>query len=62
MPFSRRNLVLALLMAVMIISVLDKSIFAFAGAQIIDELKLTPTEFGFIGSAFFSFIRSPVLP
>lgn len=53
MPFSRRNLVLVMLMAVMIISVLDKSIFAFAGAQIIDELKLTPAEFGFIGSAFF---------
>ena len=53
MPFSRRNLVLVLLMSVMIISVLDKSIFAFAGAQIIEELKLTPAEFGFIGSAFF---------
>ena len=53
MPFSRRNLVLVLLMTVMIISVLDKSIFAFAGAQIIEELKLTPAEFGFIGSAFF---------
>ncbi|MFJ4344993.1 MFS transporter [Pseudomonas sp. NPDC089401] len=53
MPFSRRNLVLVMLMAVMIISVLDKSIFAFAGAQIIDELKLTPAEFGFVGSAFF---------
>ncbi|AVD87749.1 MULTISPECIES: MFS transporter [Pseudomonas] len=53
MPFSHRNLVLVMLMAVMIISVLDKSIFAFAGAQIIDELKLTPAEFGFIGSAFF---------
>lgn len=53
MLFSRRNLVLVLLMSVMIISVLDKSIFAFAGAQIIDELKLTPAEFGFIGSAFF---------
>jgi len=53
MPFSRRNLVLVLLMSVMVISVLDKSIFAFAGAQIIEELKLTPAEFGFIGSAFF---------
>lgn len=53
MLFSRRNLVLILLMAVMVISVLDKSIFAFAGAQIIDELQLTPAEFGFIGSAFF---------
>ncbi|QRY77950.1 MFS transporter [Pseudomonas sp. PDNC002] len=50
---NRRNGVLVLLMLVMVISVLDKTIFAFAGAQIIDELKLSPTEFGFIGSAFF---------
>ncbi|UXJ54886.1 MFS transporter [Pseudomonas citronellolis] len=50
---ARRTLVLVLLMLVMVISVMDKTIFAFAGAQIIDELKLTPSEFGFIGSAFF---------
>lgn len=49
----QRLIVVAMLMAVMIISVLDKSIFAFAGPQIIDELKLTPEQFGFIGSAFF---------
>lgn len=49
----QRLTVVALLMAVMVISVLDKSIFAFAGVQIIDELKLTPEQFGFIGSAFF---------
>lgn len=49
----RRALVVALLMAVMVISVLDKSIFAFAGPQIIDELALTPEQFGFVGSAFF---------
>lgn len=49
----RRPLVIALLMAVMVISVLDKTIFAFAGPQIIDELQLTPEQFGFIGSAFF---------
>lgn len=48
-----RRVVIALLMAVMVISVLDKTIFAFAGPQIIDELKLTPEQFGFIGSAFF---------
>lgn len=53
MPLSQRNIVLVLLMLVMIISVLDKSIFAFAGTQIIDELELTPAEFGFVGSAFF---------
>lgn len=55
---SRRPLVVALLMTVVIISVLDKTIFAFAGPQIIDELKLTPAQFGFISSAFFFFIRS----
>ncbi|HIV69462.1 MAG TPA: MFS transporter [Candidatus Aquabacterium excrementipullorum] len=49
----RRALVVALLMAVMVISVLDKTIFAFAGPQIIDELHLTPEQFGFVGSAFF---------
>lgn len=50
----RRSLVLTLLMIVMVISVLDKSIFAFAGPQIIDELRLTPEQFGTIGSAFFA--------
>ncbi|MGL4317732.1 MAG: MFS transporter [Pseudomonas sp.] len=50
---NKRTLVIIMLMAVMVISVLDKTIFAFAGPQIIDELKLTPEQFGFIGSAFF---------
>ncbi|QGZ66148.1 MFS transporter [Paraburkholderia acidisoli] len=49
----RRRVVVALLMTVMVIAVLDKSVFAFAGPQIIDELKLTPAQFGSIGSAFF---------
>lgn len=49
----RRILVVALLMSVVIISVLDKTIFAFAGPQIIDELNLSPEQFGFISSAFF---------
>lgn len=48
-----RSLVVLMLMAVLVISVLDKTIFAFAGPQIIDELKLSPEQFGFIGSAFF---------
>lgn len=48
-----RGLVVLMLMAVLVISVLDKTIFAFAGPQIIDELKLSPEQFGFIGSAFF---------
>ncbi|SEK56182.1 Predicted arabinose efflux permease, MFS family [Roseateles sp. YR242] len=49
----RRPWMVALLMAVMVISVLDKTIFAFAGPQIIDELRLTPEQFGFVGSAFY---------
>lgn len=49
----RRPLVIGLLMAVMVISVLDKTIFAFAGPQIIDELQLSAEQFGFVGSAFF---------
>lgn len=50
---NRRGLVVALLMAVMVISVLDKTIFAFAGPQIIDELQLSPEQYGFVSSAFF---------
>ena len=49
----RRKIVVALLMAVMVISVLDKTIFGFAGVQIMEDLKLTPEQFGFVGSAFF---------
>jgi len=48
-----RNVTLALLMAVAIISTVDKLIFAFAGPSIIHDLGLTPVEFGFAGSAFF---------
>ncbi|MFJ3370541.1 MFS transporter [Pseudomonas sp. NPDC086251] len=51
----RRKVVIALLLVVMIISALDKTIFAFAGVQIIDELQLTPEQFGFVGSSFFFF-------
>ncbi|MEE1916354.1 MFS transporter [Pseudomonas asiatica] len=49
----KRQIIVALLMAVMIISALDKTIFAFAGVQIIDELQLTPEQYGMVGSAFF---------
>ncbi|XGA80052.1 MFS transporter [Halomonas sp. CH40] len=49
----RRLLIVMMLMAVVTITVLEKTIFAFAGPQIIDELQLTPEQFGFIGSAFF---------
>lgn len=49
----RRRLIVAMLMIVMVISALDKLIFAFAGVQIIDDLHLTPEQFGLVGSAFF---------
>ncbi|MCK8682741.1 MFS transporter [Pseudomonas umsongensis] len=49
----KRQIIVALLMVVMIISALDKTIFAFAGVQIIDELHLTPEQYGMVGSAFF---------
>jgi len=42
-----------LLMMVIIISALDKLIFAFSGPAVIQSLKLTPAQFGFAGSAFF---------
>ncbi|MDD2058351.1 MFS transporter [Pseudomonas putida] len=50
---NRRHIIVALLMTVMIISALDKTIFAFAGVQIIEELQLTPEQYGMVGSAFF---------
>ncbi|MBW4653830.1 MAG: MFS transporter [Kaiparowitsia implicata GSE-PSE-MK54-09C] len=52
-PERRRGLIVLMLMTVMVISVLDKTIFAFAGPQLIEELQLSPEQFGFIGSAFF---------
>lgn len=48
-----RGVTLLLLMMVIIISALDKLIFAFSGPSIIQTLKLTPAQFGFAGSAFF---------
>lgn len=48
-----RRFTLAMLMAVVVISAVDKLIFAFAGPAIIVDLSLTPVEFGFAGSAFF---------
>lgn len=49
----RRPVVLAMLMLVIVISVIDKMIFAFAGPALIRDLHLTPLQFGFAGSAFF---------
>ncbi|WP_369987129.1 MFS transporter [Pseudomonas xanthosomatis] len=53
MANARRNIVLLLLMFVIMLSIMDKTIFAFAGPQIIDELDLSPSTFGLIGSAFY---------
>ncbi|MGB3433669.1 MFS transporter [Achromobacter sp.] len=50
-PYQRFTL--AMLMAVVVISIVDKLIFAFAGPAIIRDLSLTPVEFGYAASAFF---------
>ncbi|WP_068824654.1 MFS transporter [Pseudomonas sp. BMS12] len=50
---TRRRLVIAMLMAVMVISVLDKTIFGFAGLAIMEDLQLSAEQFGFVSSAFF---------
>lgn len=49
----RRSVVVVLLMLVMMLSIVDKTIFAFAGPDIIDELQLSPVTFGLIGSSFY---------
>ena len=49
---ARRRTVTLLFLAIMIVAA-DKSVFAFAGPRIMDELHLSPTEFGMLGSAFF---------
>lgn len=43
----------ALLFAFMMINFADKVIVGLAGAQIMADMKLTPREFGFVGSSFF---------
>jgi len=48
-----RRFTLAMLMAVAVISIVDKLIFAFAGPAMIRDLGLTSVEFGYAGSAFF---------
>ncbi len=53
-PF-KKGLVIALLMTALVVSALDKGVFAFAGPALIRDLSLTPRQFGFAGSAFFFF-------
>ncbi len=48
-----RRQVLALLCSGIMIVAADKAIFAFAGVRIMQELALTPAQFGQLGSAFF---------
>ncbi|GAB7126959.1 MFS transporter [Silvimonas sp. JCM 19000] len=48
----RRRTMLLLFLAIMIVAA-DKSVFAFAGVRIMDDLQLSPTVFGGLGSAFF---------
>lgn len=42
-----------LLFLFMLVNFADKVVVGLAGAPIMDELKLTPEQFGFLGSAFF---------
>jgi len=48
-----RRATVGLLFAAALIVAADKSVFAFAGAHIMDDLQLTPAAFGMLGSAFF---------
>ncbi len=45
--------IVALLFCFMLINFADKAIIGLAAVPIMDELKLTPSEFGLVGSAFF---------
>ena len=47
-----------LLFLFMLVNFADKIVVGLAGAPIMDELKLTPEQFGFLGSSFFSCFRS----
>src|ERR1700755_1020447 len=42
-----------LLFLFMLVNFADKIVVGLAGAPIMDELKLTPEQFGFLGSSFF---------
>jgi MFS family permease len=48
-----RRTTMGLLVAATVIVAADKSVFAFAGVRIMDDLHLTPAAFGLLGSAFF---------
>ena len=51
----RAWIVTAMLFAFMLINFADKAVLGLAAAPIIDELKLTHTQFGQVGSSFFLF-------
>lgn len=48
-----RRVTVSLLFAAILIVAADKTVFAFAGARIMDDLHLSPAAFGLLGSAFF---------
>lgn len=48
-----RGLTLSALVALVMLSAIDKLVFAFAGPALFRDLELTPIEFGLAGSAFF---------
>src|SRR5207237_7987955 len=46
-------LIVSLLFLLMVINFADKAVIGIAAVPIMDELKLTPREFGLLGSSFF---------
>ncbi len=46
-------IIVALLFLFMLVNFVDKAVIGLAGVPIMRELKLTPQEFGFVGSSFF---------
>ena len=49
-----------LLFLFMLVNFADKIVVGLAGAPIMDELKLSPEQFGFLGSSFFILVGGEV--
>ncbi len=49
----RAGVVVFLLFAFMLINFIDKTVIGLAGVSIMQELGLTPSQFGLVGAAFF---------
>ena len=57
-PSPRANVVLALLLLAYIFNFLDRQILGILAGSIINDLKLTDTEFGAIGGIAFAILYS----